>query len=196
MTLARRLVLSLLVLGLGGAAIGAATSSAFSSTTANPSNSFAAGTVFLSDNDAGSSLLSLSSAAPGTSASGCIKVTYGGSLPASVRLYASTTGSLAQYLNLTVTRGTDPAPSFPSCSGFSPDSSDYTGAGPGVVYSGTLSNFTASYTSFASGLADPQTWNANDAHSYRFTVTLPSSAPAAAQGLASSATFTWEAQNR
>jgi hypothetical protein len=68
------------------------------------------------------------------------------------------------------------------------------------MYSGTLASFSSTYTNFAGGLVDApgsaQTWNAGGAHSYMFTLGLPSNAPSAAQGLSSSATFTWEAQNQ
>jgi hypothetical protein len=192
MSLARKLLATLVVCGLAAVAVAAATWSSFSATTANPSNAFSAGTVAVSDNDAGATL-SASAMAPGSSTNGCIQVTYTGSLAATVHQYASTTGPLAPYLNLTITRGTQSAPTFPSCTGFSADSTNYVGAGAGVVYSGTLSSFASTY---ASGIVDPQTWNTNDAHAYKFTITLPSSAPSAAQGLSSSATFTWEAQNQ
>ena len=199
MTFTRKLLASLLVCGLAAVAVAAATWSSFSATTANPSNSLSAGTVAISDNDAGATLPA-SGMAPGSSTSGCIQVTYTGSLPAAVHQYASTTGSLARYLNLTITRGTQSSPSFPSCTGFTADSTNYVGAGAGVVYSGTLSAFASTYTDYASGLVDApgsaQTWNTNSTHVYKFTITLPSGAPSAAQGLSSSATFAWEAQNQ
>lgn len=196
MSLVRKLLLSGLVLGLACVGVAGVAWSSFSSTTANPSNRFSAGTVAIADNDAGASLLSLSSASPGASSSGCIRVTYTGSLASSVHLYGSTTGSLAQYLNLVITRGTQGAPSFPSCTGFSADTTNYVGAGAGVVYSGTLGSFASANHDFASGLADPGSWAQNDAHTYKVQVTLPSAAPAAAQGVASTATLTWEAQNQ
>lgn len=196
MSLVRRMLLSAMALGLACLAVAGAAWSSFSSTTANPSNSFSAGTVALADNDAGAALISLSSASPGTSSAGCIRVTYTGSLAASVHLYGSATGSLAQYLNLVITRGTQTAPAFPSCTGFSADPTNYIGAGPGVVYSGTLAGLASANHDFASGLADPGTWAQGDAHTYQVQVTLPSGAAASAQGLSSSATFTWEAQNR
>jgi hypothetical protein len=196
---ARRVLLSLIALALTAIALAAATYSSFSQTTANPSNSFSAGTVNISDNDAGATL-SFPTMAPGTSASGCIRVVYTGSLASGVHLFGSVTGTLAPYLNLVVTRGSESAPSFPSCSSFSPDSTNYIGAGAGVVYSGTLATFASTYPSYASGLVDApgasQTWNAASAHSYKLTVTLPAGAPAAAQGLSSTATFDWEAQNQ
>ena len=101
----RKALVSILVVGVAGSVAGSGTFSAFSSTTANPGNSFTAGTVTISDNDSGSSMLSLSNAKPGDSTTGCITTTYTGSLSANVRLYASTTGTLAPYLNLTVTQG-------------------------------------------------------------------------------------------
>jgi hypothetical protein len=195
MSLARKLFVSLAVVGLAATAIAAATWSSFSKTSANPSNSFSAGTVSLGDNDAGSSVLSLSSVRPGGTSSGCIRATYNGSLSSAVHLYGSTTGSLAQYLTLTITRGTETAPSFPSCSTFSADATNYIGSGAGVIYSGTLANFSSTNTDYATGLVDPSTWSSGNSHSFKFTLTLPSGAAAAAQGLSSTAAFTWEAQN-
>ena len=199
MSLARKLLASAVACGLAVVVAGAATWSSFAQTTANPSNSFSAGTVAISDNDAGTTL-SIPALSPGVSSSGCIKVTYTGSLASAVRMYASTTGALAQYLNLTITRGTQTSPTFPSCTGFSADSANYIGAGAGVMYSGTLSNLASSYTNFASGLVDapgsPQSWSGGSAHSYMLTVSLPAGASSAAQGLSSTATFTWEAQNQ
>jgi hypothetical protein len=199
MSLTRKLLATLLVCGLAAVSVAAATWSSFSTTTANPSNSFSAGTVNISDNDAGSAM-SVPTLAPGSSSSNCIRVTYTGSLAAAVHLYASTTGSLAQYVNLTVTRGTQTSPTFPSCSGFTADSTNYVGAGAGVMYSGTLSGFSSTHTNFANGLVDApgsaQTWTTGSGRSYMFTLSLPGNAPAAAQGLSSTATFTWEAQNQ
>ena len=199
MSLARKLLASAVACGLAVVVAGAATWSSFAQTTANPSNSFSAGTVAISDNDAGTTL-SIPALSPGVSSSGCIKVTYTGSLASAVRMYASTTGALAQYLNLTITRGTQTSPTFPSCTGFSADSANYIGAGAGVMYSGTLLNLASSYTNFASGLVDapgsPQSWSGGSAHSYMLTVSLPAGTPSAAQGLSSTATFTWEARNQ
>jgi len=191
----RKLLASLLfVMAIGGVA-GPATFSAFSGTTTNGGNSFTAGTVALSDNDAGASMLTLSNAKPGDSVTGCIRITYTGRLASTIRLYANTTGSLGQYLDLVVTQGTNPG-GFGSCGSFSPDGTNYIGQGNGVVYSGTVSAFPASY---AAGLVDPTsgspaTWNQNDAHWYRFVVTLQNND--AAQGLSGTAGFTWEARNQ
>ena len=65
-------------------------------------------------------------------------VTYGGTLASNVRLYGSNTGDIAPYLTLTVTRGTDNSPMFPTCgASFNPDATNYIGQGNGVIYQGT-----------------------------------------------------------
>lgn len=196
MSTARKLARLALVLGVLGLIAGGGTYAAFSSTTSNPGNRFDAGSVALSDNDGGTALLSLSGAVPGDSTTRCITVTYNGSLAAAVRLYGTVSGSLPSYLQLTVTRGADPAPSFSSCTGFTADSANYVGAGPGVVYSGSLASFPSS---FPSGIVDPApgapaTWTTSEAHTYQFTVSLNNDP--AAQGLSGGASFTWEARNQ
>jgi hypothetical protein len=191
----RKLVYTLLLVALVGSVAGPVSYSAFTSTTASDANVFSAGSVSISDNDVGSSLLSLSNARPGDANTGCIRVFYDGTLPANVKLYGSVSGSLAQYLTLTVTRGTDSSPSFDSCTNFTPDGTNYIGQGNGVIYSGNLSAFPSTW---AAGLVDPtsgspESWTNPESHSYRFTVTLQD--VQAAQGLSSSASFTWEARN-
>jgi predicted ribosomally synthesized peptide with SipW-like signal peptide len=193
-----KLVVTLLLMVVLGLAAGLGTWSAFSSTTANEGNSFAAGTVVLSDNDTGSSMLALTSAKPGDSDVSCINVSYTGTLASTVRLYGTTTGTgLDQYLDVTVTRGTAAA-GFDDCTGFTPDATDYDGAGPngnGVVYSGTLQGFADSY---AAGLVDPtsgspESWTNGEAHVYKVSVSVQDNN--AAQGLNATQTFTWEARN-
>jgi hypothetical protein len=198
MTRTRRLLMTTIALAVTALAIAAATWSSFSQTTANPSNIVSAGTVNIADNDGGATF-SLPGMTPGTSASGCIRVTYTGSLKSNVHLYGSTSGALAPYLNLVITRGSESAPAFPSCTSFTPDATNYIGAGAGVVYSGTAASFGSTYTNYASGLVDvpgsPQAWNTNSAHSYEFTFSLPSGVSSLAQGMSAQATIDWEAQN-
>lgn len=194
MTGRRRLLRSLPVAGLVLACAGTGTLAAFSAASSSSGNTVTAGTVQIADNDAGAAVVPLAAAAPGQSSTGCIAVTYNGTLDAGVRLFATLDGSLAPHLTLTVTRGTQAAPAFSSCAGFSPDAANYIGAGAGVVYDGPLSAFP---TSYASGIADapgsPATWTTGERHVYRFVVTLGASL--AAQGLSQTATFTWEARN-
>jgi hypothetical protein len=196
MTQFRKLLLSAIVLGLTGVVVGAASWSAFSGTTSNSGNTFTAGNVQLTDDDGGSALLSLTNATPGATTTGCITVTYGGSLSAGVRLYGTSSGALAPYLTLKVTRGTN-AGTAPSCS-FTPDTRDYLGHGAGVVYSGTLDGFP---TSHATGIVDPknatggaETWASPDTHAYKLEVTLQNDP--SAQGQVATASFTWEARNQ
>ena len=74
-------------MGMVGALAGVGTFSAFSSTTVNSGNDFAAGTVFISDNDAGSAMYNVSNQVPLNSVTTqCITLTYTGSLDADVKL--------------------------------------------------------------------------------------------------------------
>jgi predicted ribosomally synthesized peptide with SipW-like signal peptide len=195
MSARRKLYLSMLLVAAIGLVSGSATWSAFSGSTDNSSNSFAAGTVVIDDNDAGGSLLSMADAKLGDVQTGCIKITYSGSLNAAVRLSAATTGPLASYLDLTVTRGTA-VTTFPLCVGFTPDGTDYIGQGNGVIYKGGLGSFpTAGAPLVDPTPGSPETWSNGENHVYQFEVTLPPGAPAAGQGLSSTLSFTWEAQN-
>ena len=188
----RRILASLIVLASTAVAIGGVTFAAFMGTTTNAENSFQAGNVQIEDNDSGSAMFTVPSLAPGDTRSRCIRITYGGSLAAGVRLYASSSGALAPLLNLVVTRGGDSAPSFPSCSGFSPDPTNYVGSGPGVLYSGPLNSYPIGW---GSGIVDPQAiWATGEAHSYRFELTL--SNDPAGQGRSAAAEFSWEARNQ
>ncbi len=190
-----KLLLSFLLVGVlcGLAAFGIF--AAFSSTTSNANNSFDAGTVAIGDNDANSALYNVTNAKPGTSQSSCIKVTYTGSLAADVRLYTpSTVGSVGQYIDLTITPGTQAVSTFPSCTGFVADAT-------GPIYSGTLANFASTKNSYANGIATypfgTTSWVNNSSDVYQFTVTLQSSAPDSAQGQSTgSHAFTWEARNQ
>jgi hypothetical protein len=169
-----------------GAILLVGTFSAFSSTTSNPGNTFSAGTVTIGDNDAGGALYSLTDQTPGATVTRCIKVTYTGTLDADVKLYTpSTIGSLGPFLNLTVTPGTQATPTFPSCTGFTPDAG-------GAIFTGTLAAFAAAHPSYAAGLADSPgagtEWATDDAVVYRFEVTLADDNAANA--------FTWEARNQ
>lgn len=187
----RKVLLTLLVVGLLGGVAVVGTLSAFSSTTTNTDNSFAAGTVTLADNDSGAVLYSVSNQKPGLNTVKCIKLTYTGSLDADVKLYTpSSVNASAQYINLTIEKGTSDTAVFPNCGTFTSES---------TVYSGTLANFASTKNSYANGiLAFPgaQTaWAQNDTLVYRFTLSVQDDN--AAQGASSGLhTFTWEARNQ
>jgi predicted ribosomally synthesized peptide with SipW-like signal peptide len=194
--LAGKVGLTMLILALLGVIVGVGTWSAFSATTQNSGNSFATGTVILTDDDAGTAMLTLANAKPGDSDTSCIIVTYTGTLPANVRLYGTTGGTgLDQYLDLVVTRGTKAPGGFDSCAGFAADATNYIGAGAGVIYNGTLQGWADNY---AAGLVDPtpgtpELWTNPESHTYRFVITVQDNN--AAQGLTATQTFTWEARN-
>ncbi len=161
---------------------------AFFDTTTNESNSFAAGTVVLVDDDTGSAMFSVSNMKPGDSSQTCIAVTYNGTVvPADVVEYVSAgdlTGTgLGTYLNLTIERGT--GGSFGNCTGFTAEATDY---------SGTLAGFAAASTDFASGAGTWAPAAQGESKVYRITATLQDDN--AAQGLNATVTFTWEAQNQ
>jgi hypothetical protein len=188
---AHKVLASLAVVGVVGAVTGLGAYSAFTSTTTNSGNSFSSGSVALSDNDAGAAMYNVSNQKPGDTVTQCIKVTYTGSVDADVKLYTpSTIGSLGPYIDVQVRPGSG-SPTFPGCTGFTPDAAD--------IYNDTLANFPTSYASgiMDSGPASATKWVANDAVVYRFTLTLRSSAPDAAQGLTTgSHAFTWEAHSQ
>lgn len=175
------------------------TFAAFVATTDASGNRIEAGTVEIDDNDGGAALLSFAGVEPGALESGCITVTFTGSLASTVRLHGSTAGGgLDRYLDLKVTRGAY-APSdsgFRDCTNFQPDSTDYNGDGPGVVYAGTLRAFPGDY---AGGLDDPpsgapETWTMGEQHVYKLEVSLRHDP--AASGLDATQAFTWEARNQ
>lgn len=190
-----KVLLTALCVGALGSLAAMGVFGAFSSTTTNAGNTITAGTVAIADNDAGAAMYSIAGAKPGESVSKCIKVTYTGSLDADVRIYTgSTIGSLGQYVDLTITPGTQTTSTFPSCTGFTADPG-------GAIYTGTLQNFGSTKNTYANGVADypgsGTKWATNESVVYQVTAALQSSAPDAAQGLTTGAhTFTWEARNQ
>jgi hypothetical protein len=189
----------MVVLGLVAAAAGSGTFAAFVATSGNDGDRIESGSVAIDDNDNGSAVVSLSGAEPGALNTGCIKVSFSGSLDSDVRMYGTTSGTgLDQYLELRVTRGSfSPSePAFSSCANFQPDATDYIGQGQGIVYDGTLQGYPDNY---AAGIVDPpsggpEVWSNGESHVYRFEVTLRHNM--AAQGLNATQLFTWEARNQ
>jgi hypothetical protein len=188
-------LLSLLLIGVLGTVAGLGVFGAFSSTTSNPNNEFAAGTVAISDNDSNTAMYNVSNQKPGDSLTRCVRVTYTGSLPANVRLYTgSSIGTLGPHVNLTVTPGTMPVgTAYPQCTGFTADGA--------ALYNGTLSGFATAHNSYANGLVDfpgsTTSWATNNTVVYQFTVAMSASAPDTVQGATTGQhTYTWEAQNQ
>jgi hypothetical protein len=192
----QKILLSTLVVGLLCGLTSLGVFGLFSATTQNAGNEISTGTVSISDNDAGSALYNITGAKPGDTVSKCIRVTYTGSLPADVHLYTPTTvpGALAQYVDLTITKGTQLNSSFPDCTGFTPAA---TGA---ALFSGTLQGFETTRNSFASGIdtaANGHTvWAIGDSVVYKIDATLQLATPDASQGSSTGVhAFMWEARN-
>jgi hypothetical protein len=196
-TKTRKALLSVLVIGIVGTVAGIGTYSAFSSTTSNDGNVFAAGTVYVSDNDGGATAMyNVSNKKPGDQVQSCIQVTYGGSLAADVKLYTtSTIGAVGQYIDLTVEKGTATGATFPGCGTYSSQA---------TIYSGTLANFASTKSSYANGVsaypASQTSWGNGDSLVYRFTLTLQDNNSANGGGSGALSTgshsFTWEARNQ
>jgi hypothetical protein len=174
-----------------------ATWSNLNATATNPANSFSAGTVQIGSNSGSTAVLSLTNAKPGAVATGCIKVSYTGTLPSTVKLFGTSGGTgLNQYLNLVITRGTfSGTPTAGSCTGFTADATNYISQGAGVIYSGTLANWptTASGALVDPTASSPAVWSTATTHGYQLQATLLSNA--AGQGLTGTETFTFQADN-
>lgn len=158
------------------------THSAFTATTSNTGNTWAAGAVALTDSQNGTAAFSASNLAPGATGVKCITVTYTGTASGgvAVKLYtANKTGTLGDYLNLTVDEGTGGSA---DCTGFTSGTSDYTG---------TLTAFAAK-NSYANGVS---TWapTVTGAKTYKFTYTLDPATPDTAQSATAGMDFIWEA---
>ena len=188
----RKILRTLLVIGIVGTVAGVGSFSAFTSQADNDNNRVSAGTVTLTDNDGGTApLYDITAAKPGDTQTSCIRVAYTGSLDATVKLYTpSTIGALGPEVNLKIESGTQASPSYPSCTGFSAET---------TLFDAALSTFA---TSYAGGVTDfPGTvatkWVNGDAVVYRVTATLSASAGDAAQGTTTGLhTLRWEARNQ
>ncbi len=165
------------------------TRAAFTASTANPADQWAAGTVVLGDDDAGSALFSATGLLPGDTGSKCIRVSYTGSIAATVKLYGgSSTGTLGPYIDLVVQEATalgNNGTYAGGCTGF---------AGT-QIYSGTLAGFTTAATDYATGVGAFAPAGAGEYRVYRFDYTLNAAAPSGQQGASAGATFTWESRS-
>jgi spore coat-associated protein N len=174
-----RRTLAALATVLVAVGVTAASGADFSATSANPSNTFATGTLTMSNSKDSAAVLTASGMKPGDPArTGTVDITNTGSLSGTFTLTRSaltdsdTTNRLSSKLNLVVVDCGSEA--TPTCD-----------AGDPQVYSGTLGAMTAPIAlgSFPGGAK----------HRYEFKVTVDSSADNAYQGDSSTATFTWNA---
>jgi hypothetical protein len=190
-----KLLASALVAGALGSVAALGVFGLFSATTQNSGNEISSGTVALTDNDAGSAQLNIVGAKPGDSWTRCIKITYNGSLPADIHAYVvGGQGPLAPYLHLTLSQGTQPTATFPSCTGFTPDATN----GTGTTYDGpALGGPGSTYETGPTVVPFGQTaWGQGDTLVVKSVVTLDAAAPDLAQGNTSGPyTIFWEARN-
>jgi hypothetical protein len=165
--------------------------SAFTATTGNTGNAIATGTVSLSDSDgATGQLYSVTGNAPGASSTPrCLRVTYNGSLAATVKLYRAGSLSSGSDYALRVERGsglTGPAADM-NCTGFTTAAE---------IYNGDLASLG---TAYAGGVdAKGSSWSTGNTVDYRFTITTKDDTTANAHTgdhTTGSHDFVWEAQS-
>jgi len=194
--------------------------SAFSGKTANPDNSWETGTVRLTDNDSTNtiSMFDVSGMKPGDSRTGCIVVTYTGSLDTSgVKVYiasgdlvdtkaAGATNPLSSYLKLEIYEG-DVAGGFSgtvttntgsndaaACAAWANTNvtADYNNAGSDPTK--TLGAFAGASTGFGSAVGSwAPSGGSNATKAYKFVVTLLDDDDA--QGSSVTVKVTFEAQS-
>jgi Camelysin metallo-endopeptidase len=191
----QKLLASAVVVGVLGSLVALGVFGLFSATTQNSGNEISAGTIAISDNDAGSAMFNITNAKPGDTWTRCIKIVYSGSLAAAVHLYEiGGGGPLSPYLKLKLEQGAQAAATFPSCTGFTPDATK----GTGTIYEGPgFGSIGSSYETGAPVVPFGQTaWNPGESLVFRATLTLSSEAPELAQGNTTGAfTIAAEARN-
>jgi spore coat-associated protein N len=175
----RTLGVLVLVLVAVGVAVGSGAN--FSSQSANPSNTFSAGTLTQSNSNDGSAILTASGWKPGDTSTGTVDIKNTGSLSGAFSLSrtalndSDNANPLSSKIDLVIHDcGQFSGATPPSCS-----------TGGTDVYTGTLAGLTSSQ-----GLG---TFAANEQHRYKFTATFNSLAGNVYQGGSSTATFTWNA---
>ncbi|MGI8930407.1 MAG: LamG domain-containing protein [Candidatus Limnocylindria bacterium] len=189
-TLRRKLLASVAVLGALAVVGGFGTFSAFTAMTSNSGNSFDSGTVKIDQHAGHSSLYVAADKKPGEATTGCVRVTYSGSLAAAVRLYFSAGITNGAAFNLNVERGSglmSPGAAM-SCTGFAASS---------TVYDAALGSFPASWTVGNAAKPGGGAWAQNEAADYRFTITAnDDNTPNAHTSAQATGThsFTWEAR--
>lgn len=175
---------------VSGLVVGKASYSAYSATTVNPTSNWAAGTVALRDDDKNTAAFQASNLAPGASGTRCIVVTSTGSLPSTIKLYATdpaSTKGLSSYIDLSIVEGS--GGSFGSCEGFEK------GEG-GEIFAGSLEAFGGKHTDFGSGVGSwASVGEKEESRTYQISYSFSKDAPNTTQGGTASVGLTWEAQN-
>src|SRR3954471_5008020 len=126
----RKLLLTMVILGVLGGVGGFGTWSAFTATTTNSGNSYAGGSVSIQD-DSGLStaLINLSNQAPGVATTKCIRIKYTGSLASTVHFYVPSVSNGSSF-QIQVERGSglSDLATRGSCTGFTSSSTAFSTA--------------------------------------------------------------------
>jgi hypothetical protein len=178
-----------------GALIWQSSTAAFTATTRNAGNSWATGTVVLTDDDLGRAGFHETGLVPGETGQRCIVVTSGSNVPGEVRAYTenlSTSGpGLENYITFQVEQGT--GGSFDSCDGFTPT--------PGALPPASLADLAATNYDYATGGAPwVTTGTPGESVTYRGTWTFDTTGLTqqqidALQGATVSIDLVWELQS-
>lgn len=182
---------------VSGLVVSQASYSAFSATTNNAGNSWASGSLALTNDSAATALFTATNIKPGDSASKCITISTSANVASTLKLYAANyskgTKSLGDRVNVTVTSGSFPAaaPANGACTGFV--------TGTVVVPAATsLTAFAAASTNYATG-ADSYALPAGGTRTYKIDWTFASTGSPVTdnpyQGDTASIGFTWESQS-
>lgn len=173
----RKALMSLCALAIASAVIFASGAN-FTSSTANPDNTYTAGDLKQTNSKNGSAVFTASLMKPGESRSGTVDITNTGDIPGVFTLSKSNlteTGGFGGKLDLVVT----------DCK------ADGCGVGTDTeVYSGKLSSM---------GVRALGTFAVNELHTYKFAVTFPDGGPNGAdnayKGATASVQYDWESTN-
>jgi spore coat-associated protein N len=182
-----RLALGALLTLLLAAAAVVGSGADFTASSANPANTFAAGTLSILNSKEGTAVLSASNLRPGNSSSGTVDIQNTGGLSGAFTLSRTApvdsdgANPLSSKLNLTIVDcGTFVGATAPIC-GDGDDVSKYS-AGT-IAQMGTTGHLVTALGTYA----------ANEKHRYQFTVQLDTTAGNAYQGDTSSVDFDWNA---
>jgi len=182
-----RLALGALLTLLLAAAAVVGSGADFTASSANPANTFAAGTLSILNSKEGTAVLTATNLRPGNSSTGTVDIQNTGGLSGAFTLSrtapvdSDAVNPLSSKLDLTVVDcGTFVGATAPTC-GDGDDVSKYS-AGT-IAQMGTTGHLVTALGTYA----------ANEQHRYQFTVQLDSSAGNAYQGDNSSVEFDWNA---
>jgi hypothetical protein len=185
-----RRTVAALAMALAAASVAVGSGADFTSRSANPSNTFTAGSLTADNSRDGAAVFNPSDMRPGGAPqTGTVDIANSGSIPAAFtltrdRLESTDTGetnpaAFAAKVDLVITDcGTYAGQGAPACGD----------AGDRVVYDGTLAAMDA-----AAGLGD---FSAGEKHRYVFAASLDASAGNEYQGDSSSARFVWDAAQK